>query len=178
MDQQVEAISLVKSARAGDQNAMDMLRLIGINARKGNAKAVQTQKYMSDFITDNPVSSPKTEMGEEATIMCGVLMTCSDWEVPSWLSDLNQLGGENLTNPRIMEMANGLDEGKRKLFLWGVCACVDDGPSARLLAKQPDDIKGTALAGKVVGQAQLIQMVINGAPISKLSEQAGLEHGE
>ena len=167
---------------------------MGINASKGNANAIRARQYVSDWILANPVagSKPATTMGAEAVMTCGVLMTCAPWQVPSWLADVDKQGGDVglcaathilsrrglLTPELIQEMAMGLEEGPRKLFWWGVATCCDTGPSGALLAKQPDSVKGVALAGKAVGRARKVQMVIAGAPISVLSRQAGIEHGE
>jgi hypothetical protein len=193
-DAQTEAIRTIKSARLGDQNALDTVRLVGVNAAKGNPKALAAKQAMSDWILANPVAGAQavTTMGAEATFGCGALMTCASWEVPFFLSGLDKSGGERglgvavlilsrrarLTNELVQEMALGLEEGPRKLFWWGVAMCTDRGPACKILDKQPDSVKGVALAGKAVGTARKIQQVIAGAPISVLDRQAGLEHGE
>jgi hypothetical protein len=194
-DVQTEAIRTAKSARLGDQNALDTLRQIGINASKGNPAAVTARRYVSDWILANPVPgavTPTSTMGEEASNTCGVLMTCPAWQVAPCLAQLEGQGGLRglvtavhilsrrapLTNDLVGEMALGLPEGPRKLFWWGVATCTDRGPANALLAKQPSKMRGLALAGKAVGTARKIQQVIDGAPISVLDRDAGLEHGE
>jgi hypothetical protein len=194
-DVQTEAIRTAKSARAGDQNALDTLRAMGVNAGKGNPRALAARKYVSDWILANPVAgaSPVSSMGAEASETCGRLMMCPAWEAPSWLSGLDRSGGDQalatatiilarrarLTRELVQEMALGLEEEPRKLFWWGVAMCSSDrGPAFALLARQPDAVKGPALAGKAVGTARKIQRVIAGAPISVLDRAAGIEHGE
>lgn len=196
MNPETEIVRLVKSARNGDQNAMDIIRNVGINAKKGNPKAVQAQRVMKDYILANPIV-PETkqisEMGEEAKVNCGILMTCDNSELPLWLSDIGKLGGQNgllaaisiilnrgfaLNNPMITEMSNSLNPQAKGLFLWGIKSAGDEGPSLKVISSQPEHIKGIAYAGKCVGTARKIQMVIKGAPITLLSESAGWEHGE
>lgn len=193
-DVQTEAIRTAKSARAGDQNALDVLRAMGVNAAKGNPQALAARKYVSDWILAHPVAGAQSAstMGAEARETCGALMTCPAWEVPSWLSGLDKAGGEQglatatviltrrarLTRALVQEMALGLEEQPRRLFWWGVAMCCDRGPSLDLLSRQGDSVKGPAMAGKAVGTARKIQQVIAGAPISVLDRQAGLEHGE
>jgi hypothetical protein len=190
-----EAIRTVKSARVGDQNALDTLRQMGINAGKGNPAAIEARKYVSDWILANPVPGavkPSSTMGAEASSACGALMTCDAWQAPSWLSDVGARGGDvgfctavhilsrrALLSPELVqEMALGLEEGPRKLFWWGVATCCYSGPADAILDKQGPDVKGIALAGKAVGRARKVQQVIAGAPISVLNRQAGIEHGE
>lgn len=193
-DLDTEAIRTIKTARLGDQNALDMVRLVGINATKGDARAIASKKAMSDWILAHPVADvrPNFTMGHEAASTCGVLMTCAAWQVPSVIADLGKAGNEQelgvatlilsrratLSPELIEEMAQGLPEGPRRLFWWGIAACTDQGPANDYLNKQPAPIQGIARAGKAVGTARRIQQVIRGAPISILDRQAGLEHGE
>jgi hypothetical protein len=204
-DLQTEAVRTIKSARLGDQNALDVVRLVGVNAGKGDAKALAAKKAMSDWILANPVAGARVDfsMGAEATRGCGALMRCGAWEVPALLCELTESGplgignGDKdgserelavgililsrraaLSTDLIREMAMGLEEEPRRLFWWGVAMCTDSGPSSAFLSRQPPSVKGPALAGKAVGTARKIQRVISGAPISVLDRQAGLEHGE
>jgi hypothetical protein len=198
-----ESVSVVRAARNGDQNAMDVLRQIGINAKKGDAKARQSYDYIAKYIKSNPVQNDneipnlqlpvKNDFSAEAAYTCGVLMTCDDADLPIWIADIDRLAGfvglitattilgqsnKAMTNERIQRIADGLNDQSKSLFLWGVCHCKDEGEATKQLMMQPSEVKGIALAGKVIGQAQLLQMVIHGAPLKKLSDEMAYEFGE
>ena len=198
-----ESISVIRAARNGDQNAMDVLRQIGVNAKKGDPKARQSYDYISKYIKSNPIQNnneipnlqvPTTnDFSNEAAYTCGVLLTCEDIDLPIWIADIARLSGhvglitattllgkspKPLTNERIQAISDGLNDQSKSLFLWGVCHCKDNGEATTRLMQEPDNVKGIALAGKVIGQAQLLQMVIHGAPFSKLNDDMGWEFGE
>ena len=193
-DLETEALRTIRSARLGDQNALDIVRLVGINASKGDERALATKKVMSDWILANPVPGARavSSMGAEAKFGCGALMTCAPWQVPGFLAEVDRADGDPalgvgililsrralLSAELVKEMAMGLPEEPRKLFWWGVAMCSDRGKASLHLDKQPVSVKCIARAGKAVGTARKIQQVIAGAPISVLDRQAGLEHGE
>lgn len=59
--------SLVRRARAGDENAMALITRVGEEARKGNARAKQASVAIAEFIDKNPAKD--FTLGGEPVIM-------------------------------------------------------------------------------------------------------------
>lgn len=164
--QRLAAESLVRRANQGDQNAMALIQMIGVNARAGDEKA----KMSAHFITRYTAAYPK---GSENTIH-------GDRHEHFVRGAVRLANGPPLTNTRIRAIAStfgGKHTRNRKIILKTAHTFGADTPQVDPTRMNEVEKKLYDL-GRCIGMAVGIQCVRNGGPISKLSQRAAWELGE
>ncbi len=101
--QQAASASLVRRARAGDQNAMATLNLIRENAAKGEAKAVSMYDLLLAYCRQNPVDGTSSSAVDKA-----------------YVAAVRLSHGEPLSNSRIQDYAGTLSAGEEEAFVAGM----------------------------------------------------------
>src|ERR1700690_838147 len=167
------AAQLVERARAGDQNAMAMLQMVGDNARAGSPKAKSGFGAVQRYIADHP--APLSNWEEGAQII-GVLKNGdnSDEDVFETLlslpryqdSNLIQTAcvvlsmGPNWDNPRVHAL-DGLLEPQsppQSAFRMGLENAGE--PVIKTASRQmPPEPEGYLCAGHCIGMARKIQIM-------------------
>lgn len=155
------AESLVKRARARDQNAMAMLAMVGENARKGIPRAMQTAKAVEAYMHAHPADSPFGN--DEPTVMHQSVVALAN--------------AAPLSNARLAAFSSTFGTvDEEELFEYAIHN--HDDPS--LSEGIPNDwAKKIAEFGQAVGKARAIQLVrLPQTPISVLGAHVGWEFGE
>lgn len=155
------AESLVKRARAGDQNAMGLINMVGKNAKRGIPRAVLSAKAIEEYIRSHPVDSP---FGSDApTVM---------HEVTTMLAN-----SAPLSTARIEGFSStfGTDD-EEELFRYAI----HNHHDRNLVDEVPDDWgKKIAQFGQAVGRARAIQIArLPRSPLGVLGPDVGWEFGE
>lgn len=173
-DQKQGAKELVERSRAGDQNAMAILQIVGENARAGDTKAAAGLSAVQKYIADHP--PPLVEWPEAAQaigilkhpdnaddVLFDVLLTLPDFEDPRVVHTacvvLSQ--GQEWTKRRIHAIDQCMEPGsdEQRQFRFGVEHSADAkfiGPQLRRL---PPELAGFLCAGHCIGTARKLQLV-------------------
>jgi len=168
------ARDLVERARAGDQNAMAMLQMVGENARKGVPKAKAAAAAVARYIADNP--APISNWEEGASII-GILKNPdnSDEDVFETLlalprfedSNLIQTAcvvlsmGPNWDNPRVHALDNLLAPGTpmKDTFRMGLENAGEPSVIQPTMRRLQPELAGYLCAGHCIGMARKIQIM-------------------
>jgi hypothetical protein len=171
--QEQGARELVERARAGDQNAMAILQMVGENARKGQPKARAAEGAIQRYIADHP--APLTNWAEGAELI-GILKNPEnpDDGIFETLLSLPQYEDARLvstacvvlshhepwTKGRIHAIDSLMDPGsdEQRQFRMGVEGAAESrvlGPAIRSL---PPELQGFLCAGHVLGTARKLQL--------------------
>jgi hypothetical protein len=187
------AKELVERARAGDQNAMAMLQMVGDNARKGVPAAKSAALQVKAYISDNPAP---LEHWEEGAHIIGVLKNPdnSDEDVFSTLLLLPQFEdarlvntacvvlsmGDPWTRERIHALDSVLEAGgdQQHAFRMGVEKSGDANFMRQTFRSMPAELSGFLCAGHCIGMAHKLQAVRqNGASVGLLCRDVEWELG-
>jgi hypothetical protein len=192
MNQAEGAKQLVERARAGDQNAMGMIAMVGENARKGNPKARSAFMLIQEFINNHPAGSI---MGAEQQSALGVLKEPRNplQVVYTILCQLPMMGDEQIVNAACVILANGrpwnkptvksIDaslghEVEKNLFRYGVDYANNEKKLRPIGTQLPPEAIGHLCAGHCIGTARKIQLArLPQVPVSVLSPDIGWELG-
>jgi len=130
--QEAAAASLVRRARAGDQNAMATLNLIRENAAKGEPKAVSMYDLLCGYVRRNPVQEQRAAAKAFAA---AVRLSHSDV----------------LDNSRIYEYTSTMPEDEEAAFVEGMYQRPAFGSDPR--------IRRANFMGQTIGLARRLQAV-------------------
>jgi hypothetical protein len=171
--QEQGARELVERARAGDQNAMAILQMVGDNARQGQPKARAALGAVQRYIADNP--APLANWAEGAEVI-GILKNPEnpDDGLFETLLSLPQYEDARLvhtacvvlsfhepwTKSRIRALDGLMEPGcdEQRQFRMGIENAGDAkviGPAMRSL---PPELEGFLCAGHCIGTARKIQL--------------------
>lgn len=168
------AEQLVERARAGDQNAMAMLQMVGENARKGSPKAKTAQAAVTRYIADHP--APISNWEEGASII-GVLKNPdnSDEDVFETLLALPRFEDSNLIqtacvvlsmgrdwdNPRVHALDGLLEPSAppQVTFRMGLENAGEPAVIKPTMRRLPPELAGYLCAGHCIGMARKIQIM-------------------
>lgn len=103
--QEAATVSLVRRARAGDQNAMATLNLIRENAAKGETKAVAMYRMLCAHVRANPIAAIHGK---------------SSGDVRSYAAAVRLSHGEPLSNSRIREYTATMSADEQNAFVAGM----------------------------------------------------------
>ena len=156
------AASLVRRARAGDQNAMAIIELVGKNAKAGQPKAKASGAAIMAYIQAHPVANDAT-MGLDSptdATFCEAIKLAS---------------GPTLYDARIRTFADTQFQGEdRQAFAYGVRSPHEPAPEglSATLAR-------AHRMGRTVGLARKLQAVrMPNTPLSHYDARVGYELGE
>jgi hypothetical protein len=193
VNQKEGAKQLVERARAGDQNAMDTLYMVGHNARLGNPTAKSAFGLIQKFISENPAKEIKIGFGAEEKKALGVIKEQSNdiGTVLGVLFQLPMMGSDvvipascvilsfwpNWTKGKVAAIESNIGaDAERNLFHFGI---VGDPSQVRPIAKKlPPEAIGLLCAGHCIGTARKIQFArLPNVPPKVLSDDIGWELG-
>jgi hypothetical protein len=156
------AESLVRRARAGDQNAMGMIQRVAENAKAGSVKAKPAAAAIYAYIQANPMTS--TTMGSDEP------------NDPTFCEAVKLSRGVTLYDNRIhgfMTSHFGAEE-ERGAFAYGV-----RNPHEPYPLRLPSTLDRAHRMGRTVGLARKLQAVrLPSSPISQYNARVGYELGE
>jgi hypothetical protein len=132
--QQAAAASLVRRARAGDQNAMGTLNLIRENAAKGEPKAVTMYDLLCSHVRQNP-----TDGGVSSAVD------------KSYVAAIRLSHGEPLSNSRIQEYAATMSGEEERAFV--------DGMYQRPSFGSDPQLRRANFMGRTIGIARKLQEI-------------------
>jgi hypothetical protein len=191
MNQRQGAQQLVERARAGDQNAVAMIAMVGQNARQGNPRAKSAYALILEFIQKN---SPKSIMGAETAEALGVLKEPSNplESVFNVLCNLPILGdplaiqaacvilgnGPAWSKPKVKSIDASLAGAEQNLFRYGFDNAASQKQLQPIAQQLPKEAIGFLCAGHCIGSARKIQLArLPQVPVSVLSADVGWELG-
>jgi hypothetical protein len=171
--QEQGARELVERARAGDQNAMAILQMVGENARQGQPKARAAEGAIKRYIADNP--APLTNWAEGAEVigilknpenpddgLFETLLTLPQYEDARLVSTACVVLShhEPWTKGRIHALDSLMEPGcdEQRQFRMGVEGAGEArvlGPAIRSL---PPELQGFLCAGHCLGTARKLQL--------------------
>jgi hypothetical protein len=150
--QEAAAASLVRRARAGDQNAMATLNLIRENAAKGETKAVSMYDILCSYVRQNPIDA-------------------SGGPDKSYVAAIRLSHGEHLTNSRIQEYASTMSGEEEQAFV--------DGMYQRPSFGSDPQVRRANFMGRTIGTARRLQAVRSAqSQISNYDHACAWELGE
>lgn len=154
--------SLVRRARAGDQNAMGIIAVMGKNAKAGNVRAKASADAMHAYITAHPVKDATMSAEPNDATFCEAIKIAR---------------GPTLFDNRIARFAHGefgADGVERAAFAHGV-----RNPHTAYPLKLAPPVERAHRMGRTVGLARKLQAVrMHGSPLSHYDAQVGHELGD
>lgn len=173
--QKLAAEALVIRARCGDQNAMAIIGLVSLNARKGMARAQTAFKALQSFIEKNP-PQVDTVSGEPA----GYLSTIGANSINR--AAVKLANGPALTNQRVGDMVaifGGPGSKKRRVLFHGISRFGNEQDLRALSTRLDESERALLDFGRSIGMARGVQSVRapNGR-IANMSTDAAWELGE
>ncbi len=192
MNQAQGAKELVQRARAGEQNAMAILDMVGRNAKHGDPKAVSAHALILEYIRKKPIKHGGT-IGSEVAKTLGVLRHNNPIEhTVDALTKLPSYADEDAINAACVLLANGAPLNKSKVktvdsFFQGQNQAVfrfgysfsSEGDKLGSAIKQLDGKgMGVLCAGHCIGTARKIQLArLSNVPVSVLGSDIAWEIG-
>ncbi len=177
------AKSLVERARHGDQNAMAVIREVGVNAKRGSKRAKKAFQTISRYIERNPADAPPRPSPIIRSLGSAIAGE-SDHHYSAAITTL----APSVTDPYVaaLMIANGpkLDEGRVKQLAarFGNEDAFKIGWHSKKPLQAADrhpDMRDAIYTGCVVRLAHTLQGVRSGElPVSRLCPIAGWELGE
>lgn len=164
---------MVERARAGDQNAMAILQMVGKNARAGQPKARAAFGAVESYIKENP--APLTNWPEAAEVI-GVLKDYSNEDDALFeaLLALPSLEDESLVQTACVVLSHGppwsrkrihaidsmMEPGSdpQRLFRFGVENAGDGQKLGPAIRATPSELSGFLCAGHCIGLARKLQL--------------------
>jgi hypothetical protein len=166
------AEQLVERARAGDQNAMAILAMVGANARKGVPKAKSALCAVDLYIKDHPV--PLSNWAEGAEVigilknpdnpdegLLDTLLTLPEYEDARLVHTAAVVMslGRPWTKPRIHNLDAQMSHEERRPFRFGIENAGDARKMGQAMQGIDENLAGFLCAGHVIGMARKIQMI-------------------
>jgi hypothetical protein len=173
-DQKQGAKELVERSRAGDQNAMAILQLIGENARAGDPKAQAGLSAVQKYIADHP--PPLVEWPEAAQtigvlkhpdntddVLFDALLTLPEFEDPRIVHTACVVlaQGPEWTRRRIHGIDQLMEPGcdEQKQYRFGVEHAADPKFIRPQMSRLPRELAGFLCAGHCIGTARKLQLI-------------------
>jgi hypothetical protein len=168
------AAELVERARAGDQNAMAMLAMVGERAREGVPKARSAFGAVQKYISEHPAPLDQWEEGAQ---LIGVLKNPEnpDDGIFETLLSLPQYQDARLINTACVVLSHGYPWSKERIH--GIDALMEAGSDPQrqyrfgiahagngrmigpAMSELPDELVGFLCAGHCIGTARKLQLL-------------------
>lgn len=166
--------SLVRRARAGDQNAMGIISMVRVRASEGDATAMRSARLMHDYIRRHPATD---DMGAE---LDASQKTDAKTEREKLRAIIVLANGAPLSRTTVQHIISAFPTDKhQKLFVYGLIR-FRPTEGTKEIEKRLDAVSKSVLdTGRIFGEARAIQMVrLPGSSITKFDPMIGWELGE